>query len=266
MGLYDKALLLVQSGTSREGSKSALMERLQRLPRKKTTPYTALSLLKANAGFESGVCLAIKDGNYSSYTSVGFGVEKLSVPSQLMQTKENNSGGYFKLESDDLYQVFNAKNPKKDLVYWVFPLGGNAVMVAGAKSPEFDPAVVSAVLKNVDGTIFLPFQPEPAEPNSPNAAEREIALFHKTHPFFSCVVLEDSLSGEINFCQEVSAMLDSSATVVTLKEKILLILLPQSKDRDLIAHRLSHTLSAKVLFSFDSEDPSAAFSNISSLS
>jgi len=101
--------------------------------------------------------------------------------------------------------------------------------------------------------------------NVGKAVEREITLFHKAHPSFSCIVLEEGVSGETNFCEEVSTMVDSTGTVVPLKGKSLLILLPQSKDRELVAHRLSKTLSAKVLFSCEADNPSAAFSGINSI-
>jgi len=279
----------------------ALKERLGRLPQKKSTPYTALSLLKAYGAFQAGICLSLNEGNYSSYASVGLGIERLSIPQEQIWSEENAQARYFKLDSQKSLDI---KNAEKDLIYWVFPLESpayntiepwRAIMILGAlESSGFKPEPVSAILGDVADKMVLPISREASEPDSsesysvesfsvepmpeisaaesfdhgkPDTVEEKIALFHQTYLDFNCIVLENPAAEPVkaDFCEKVSVMLDKAGTVIPLASDHPLILFPIAMDRELIAHRLSKTLNTKLLLSFEANNPENVITRIESM-
>ena len=268
----------------------ALRERLGRLPIKRTTPYTALSLLKAYGAFKLGICLSLKDRYYSSYVYVGFGVEKISIPQEAIWSEEKAHAKYFKLDS---HAGIETTNFKKNLNYWVFPLDSpmhsirepwKTIMILGAHGcSDFKPEPVSAILDDVADKLIFPGSSGREEaavntteqinlngPEQNEAApqqsliEEKIAQFHQMHLDFNCVVLENP-SGKPDFCEKISSMIDTLGTIVPLAYNCPLILFPIVIDRELIAHRLSKTLKTKVLLSFAASNPENALIRIDSL-
>jgi len=265
----------------------ALRERLGRLPQKTTTPHTALSLLKAYGAFQIGICLSLKDRHYSSYDSVGFGIEKISIPQDAVWSKAKAHDKYFKL---NFHTNLKTTNIRKNLVYWGFPLDSSihssrapweAIMILGIfESSDFRPEPISAILDEV-GDKLLPVKAEPdndeddivhsfeqansgrAAPHH-NAVEEKIAQFHQMHLDFNCIVLETP-AGKTNFCEKVLSMIDTLGTTVPLAYDRPLILFPIVLDRELIAHRLSKTLKTKILLSFAANTPENALIRIDSL-
>ena len=273
----------------------ALRERLIRLPQKKSTPYTILSLLKAYGAFQTGMCLSLKNGAYYSYASIGLGIEKMSFPRETIWFSEKARDRYFKLDSR---KSLNVENAEKNISYWVFPLDSSrgepaapweAVMILGAQdSSGFNPEPVSTILEDVSDKLLLQARQGAAEPDSGETApeetwtetpdqvkshtlEEEITLFHQTNLDFSCIVLENPGTAESNsgekagFCKKVSAVIGNAGTVVPLPSDRPLILLPIVMDRELIAHRLSKTLNTRPLLSFESNNPENVFTRIDSL-
>ena len=110
-----------------------------------------------------------------------------------------------------------------------------------------------------------------AEPGSPQPGsfEEEIIRYHKINPVFNCVLLEipASSGGEdkADFCQKVSGMINKIGSVIPLPSGRPLILLPSSIDRELIAHRLSKSLAAMPLLSFEAASPESVLNNIRSM-
>jgi len=280
----------------------ALRERLGRLSQKKTTPYTALSLLKAYGAFHIGICLSLNDGNYSSYVSVGFGIEKISIPQEIIWSETKAHNKYFKLDSQ---LSIGTSISKKKLIYWVFPLDPSihstrepweTIMILGALDPsDFNPEPVSVILDDVadkllspiDSRAFPPADPQDgilnlaeqinqdteldfAEPPSGETThhhsllEEKITQFHQMHLDFNCIVLENP-AGNPNFCDKVSSMLDTIGTIIPLTHDRPLILFPIVMDRELIAHRLSRTLKTKILLSFAASNPENALIRIDAL-
>jgi len=146
----------------------ALSERINRLPQRRSTPYTSLSLLKAYGAFQSGACLILKNGIYTSYTSVGFGIEKISIPRDKIWPQENVSVPYYKLDPDEKDTL---KNAEKKFEYWVFPLTTGAkdtpaadpweeIMIlgvsdsAGIKS-AFNPQSISAIIPEIADKLMI---------------------------------------------------------------------------------------------------------------
>ena len=257
----------------------ALRERLGRLPQKKTTPHTALSLLKAYGAFQTGFCLSLKEGRYSSYASVGLGIEKFSVPQNALWSEAKAKDKYFKFRFQKSPET---KSNKKDFVYWAFPLDASihnikkpweAIMILGTPEfSDFNPEPVSAILDEVADKMIPPEYHKAAGPNFGNTAmnqnlnliEEKLTQFHQMHLEFNCIVLERPVA-ENNFCERVSAMVDLTGTVIPLLFDRPLILLPIMLDRELIAHRLSKTLNTKVLLSFEASNPEKALIRIDSL-
>ena len=271
----------------------ALKERLRRLPEKKSTPYTALSLLKAYGAFQAGFCLSLNNGVYSSYTSVGLGIEKISIGEELIRSGEKKGEKYFKLNSAKSLDINEAG---KDLMYWVFPLDSGAagkgepwkaVMLLGVLDSSFDPNPVSLILEDVADKLVLPAdspaageQPDKteADPGStkpvPADFENEVILFHRMYLDFNCIVLENpavsdglvvSEEEKTDFCRTVLKMIHNAGTVIPLPSGNPLILLPIVVDRELIIHRLSKTLNTKPLLSFEANNPENVFTRLDSL-
>ena len=255
----------------------ALRERLGRLPQKKTTPHTALSLLKAYGAFQTGFCLSLKEGRYSSYASVGLGIEQFSLPQNALWSEAKARDKYFKFR---FRKSPVTKNSKKDLMYWAFPLDASthntkepweAIMILGTlEFSDFNPEPVSAILDDVADKMIPPGCRKAAESDFGEAAmtqsliEEKLNQFHQMHLEFSCIVLERP-AAETSFCERVSAMVDHTGTVIPLPSDRPLILFPIMMDRELIAHRLSRTLSTKVLLSFEASNPDNALIRIDSL-
>ena len=283
----------------------ALRERLGRLPIELSTPYTALSLLKAYGAFQAGFCLSLNDGNYSSYASVGFGIEKISIPQETVWSEAKARDRYFRLDS---LKSSETKNTKKDFIYWVFPLDApisspkntkepwKAVMILGTLEPSgFNPEPVSAILEDVADKMVLPKNQKAAvsretapdfdsmeflgygesnadESTIESAIEEEIAQFYRIYLDFNCIVLANPVTAskrtfneQLGFCEKVSSIVGRTGTVIALPSGHPLILLSVEVDRELIAHRLSKTLKTKTLLSFEAKNPENALIRISSL-
>ena len=275
----------------------ALREKLRRLPQKKSTPHTSLSLLKAYSAFQTGFCLSLKKGSYSVYASVGLASEKLSIPKDTIWSTENERENYFMLDTEKIHKIVNAD---KDLVYWVFPLNGSvsqrgsakqsfesldAVMILGVPSlaqATFEPRLISALLKDVADKLILPASRKTREMQTDSdmesgvyqSLEDEITMFHQAYLDFNCIVLENPAADEkirpgedekSSFCKKVSDIIHKTGTVISLSSGNPLILLPIVMDRELIAHRLSKILNTRPLLSFESNNPENVLTRIDTL-
>ena len=123
----------------------------------------------------------------------------------------------------------------------------------------------------------VPVNEDVVESIAQSAVEGEVAFFHRMHLDFECLVLDGSAADGADkdaaggdFCETVSAIIDKAGTVIPLTQGMTqgfpLILLPAALDRELIAHRLSKTLSAKVLLSFSADSAESAIRQLNSLS
>ena len=155
----------------------ALRERIMRLPVETHTPHTVLNLLKAYSSFQTGLCLLLKNGVYTSYASVGLGVDKISIPQENIWSEERAAQPYFKYESDTGKNL-EIKSAGEGMEYWVFPLDNSksaspepweGIMILGV--PEitkvntgFDPRSVSAILAGNTDKLFL--KPDNDEPEN----------------------------------------------------------------------------------------------------
>ena len=134
-------------------------------------------------------------------------------------------------------------------------------------APDSESAFTEAGQALKERIANLPSKKSTPEPSiSDTTAEKEIALFHQTHPEFNCLVLENSPQGsDENFCETVSSIIGSVGTVIPLPSCRPLILLSLSADRELIAHRLAKALGTKILLSFETNTPENVSARITSL-
>ena len=285
--LHETGLPLEEMGT-------ALSERIRRLSSNSSTPYTALSLLKAYGAFQSGMCLFQKDGVYCSYTSVGMGVDKISIPQIKIWSEDKAQLPYFKLDSE---LNLGTSADHEHLAYWIFPLvpaKGNPpepweevmILSAAENSESFNPKSISAIISDVADKFLIrekqalsesavTINDDAAQSSYKSGAEdtdtlkEKIADYHNIHPVLNCILLEipESANEEekADFCKKVSNMLSMTGTVLSLSGGLPLILLPDQIDRDLIAHRLSKSLKTKSLMSFEADSPENVYRKIQSL-
>ena len=299
MGLLSRA----ENNALSDEMGKALLERIKRLPRKKNTPYIALSLLKAYGSFQAGICLSLEDDLYSSYASVGLGVEKTIIPRDKIWSAANAGKKYFILDSSGSMEI---KTFQKKYVYWVFPLDTGepwgAVMLLGISDSSesraveadsaFYPGSVSAILEGITDKFLLQTGRETSEAvpsmvseddaeevieelsEESDTLEAKIAQYQRDNGYCNCIVLEipDPAGGpegnsadKEKFCKRVSDITSMTGTVFPLPSGRPLILLPLEKDRDLIAHRLSKSLNTRPLMSFEADSPENILGQINSL-
>jgi len=105
--------------------------------------------------------------------------------------------------------------------------------------------------------------------------EEIIARFYESHPEINCILLDipdgipnatpGETGGSGGFCNAVSAMIGKLGSVIPLSGGRPLVLVPESIDRELIAHRLSKSLNTRPLMSFEAASPENVLSQIHSL-
>jgi len=299
----------------------ALSERIKRLPDNATTAYTALSLLKAYAAFQSGLCLTLENGVYSSYISINFGDDKISIPQNKIWSKEKSGSPYFKYDSGEELKVNSGTD---NLNFWIFPIGQNSltpwedIMILGVSErtesgSAFNPQSISALIPDISDKLVLKMSeesPEPVDQNwleleqgsleessleevsleqvsleevsleessleqgspelhseKPGSLKDKITDYGRIHNDFGCILLDfpDSAGEEEKngFCKTLSEVLNLTGTVLPLPTGRPLILLPGLYDRELIAHRLSLSLKARLIDCFEADSPDTVFEKI----
>jgi hypothetical protein len=157
MSLFKRAF---SGETNREldDAGKALRDRLIRLGSKKSSAYTALSLLKGYGSFKIGACLDLHDdGAYKSYAIVGLGIARLSISfTELLQKDQ----AFFKIpnpESLDLKFVSPGMN------LWLFALDDfdpcrRLLLAAEEKGSAFNPEAMALLISKTNEVFF----PSPA--------------------------------------------------------------------------------------------------------
>jgi len=110
-----------------------------------------------------------------------------------------------------------------------------------------------------------------ANDNSTELSSEELGFIESNcveYNNFNCILFENPSNAEDKtlFCQKVNTMIDKMGTVTSLSTGRPLVMLPLSIDRELIAHRLSKTLNAKILLSFQADSSEIIINRINSLS
>jgi hypothetical protein len=228
MGLFKRVL---PGGTKYELDEAgrALRDRLIRLGLKKSSAYTALSLLKGYGSFKIGACLDLQDdGAHKSYAIVGLGIAKLSIPlAGLLQ--ENQA--FCKIPNPESLGL-RFLSPGMNL--WLFALDDYdpckcLLLAAEERGSAFKPEAIGLIIAETNEVFFpsasstegaaegfeldlpgeaeVPESPEPvseselAEPAGPAELSEEtletvemtrakIAEFRRGNPVFQGILLE----------------------------------------------------------------------------
>jgi hypothetical protein len=278
MGLLIKAVGKTAPELDEMGK--ALLDRIRRLPPKKTTPYTALSLLKAYGSFQTGLCLVLRKGNYTSYATVGLGVEKISIPWEKLYSPENAGKPFIKLSGTiDIGKKLTGEG----FCYWAFPLDAESpwaalILLGDNNNPLFSPESLRQIIQGaleifspqIDKILIRNTQaPESlCLANISDPLEAAIAQYNKINSRFNGIVLdlpagmaEDQAE---DFNKAVYNMTALLGITITLPSRRSLILLPDPLDKELIAHRLSRSLNTKAPMVFKAESPGEALDLIRS--
>jgi hypothetical protein len=109
--------------------------------------------VRRNSG---GICLSLEDETYISYTSVGLGVKKISIPSYILFNTERASKKFFKFDREEKTGIVFLDG-EYDL--WCFPLDKEepwgVIIILKSALPSFNPWVISIVLDAVKKIIYL---------------------------------------------------------------------------------------------------------------
>jgi hypothetical protein len=254
----------------------ALRDRILRLAKTKSSPYTALSLLKAYVSFRAGLCVSLKEGAYRDYASVGLGIAKSSIPQEVLK---HGKGGVFKAGSGaDL----SLNVPKGDLIFWAFPLDKyepcRTMLLLGGDD-SFDPAPLESIVYDTRKIFSLPGADETAELEAESALKpepergqetdlsagagqdikEELVKFHTKNARFQGIIMDPPADQTGDFCTEIAESIVSFGTAFSLPSRRCLALFPQNIDRELAAHRLTREFQTVCVFSFEADTPGRAF-------
>jgi hypothetical protein len=132
----------------------ALRDRLLRLGAKKSSAYTALSLLKGYGSFKIGACLDLNsDGAYKSYAIVGLGIAKLSVSlAGLLQEDQ----AFIKIPNPESLDL-KFLSPEMNL--WIFALDDfdpcrRLLLAAEENGSAFNPETIGLIISETNEVFF----------------------------------------------------------------------------------------------------------------
>jgi len=243
-----------------------ITERIKTLPQDENTPHTVLSLLKTHANFNSGICLSLKNGVYSSYSSLGAGVDKLSIPQEKIWSEDKANLKYFKYDL----------NPNKDFEYWIFPIHSdgskpwNIVMLLEAADNTFNADSTAEIIAQVSDKLCINEGADETSDAEPVSGEhdkikKEIIKFQEANDIFNCVIFDGSKEDHLDFSMKVSEMVNTLGTVIPLSPSRPLVLFSGVMDYELLTHRLSKSLNTTPLLSFESDSADSVMSRIQPL-
>jgi hypothetical protein len=274
--------LAPETGSELDEMGKALMDRIRRLPPKKTTPYTALSLLKAYGSFQAGLCLNLRKESYTSYATIGLGVKKIIIPQEKIYSPETSGKAYMQFDSArDLSAMFE----DEQLVFWCFPLDrdspwGAVLLLGDNNNPNFNPEFLNTIIQGcleifnpqIDKILMRNSSGDGAADqypvNASDPVEVAITQYCRIHSEFNGIILDipagTAEEDTEQFNKTVSGMVALFGTTVLLPSKRSLVLLARPMDKELIAHRLSKSLNTKALLVFEAGNPGEALSLIRS--
>jgi hypothetical protein len=258
----------------------ALLDRIRRLPPRKTTPYTALSLLKAYGSFQVGLCLHLRGKDYTSYATIGLGIERINIPCEELYSSEMAGKAFVKLSG-----VIGpgSRLADENLCYWAFPLDAESpwsalALLGDSNSPFFNPELLSLIIRGAP-EIFSPQidkilvrkTPDPAPKSGSDISgplEAAIVQYNKINAQFNGIVLDPPAGMAEEQAEDFNKMLYNMVALLgitmVLPSSHSLILLPGTLDKELIAHRLSRSLNARALMVFEAKSSGEALDLIRS--
>jgi hypothetical protein len=278
MGLLSRAIAVSTLNPAEKTVRDRILRLIQR--KEGTSPYTALSLLKARAAFQVGVCLALRNNRYVSYASVGLGITRTIISQKLIAAcvMPNTLPRYCKVAAPEQFPL----NVDRDAAIWLFPLEetGNEepcrvlLLIIESGSSAFNPAGFACIVDTVRKAL-LPAADEktattPPAPFAENVdsatltrerVENSICEYCKQHPVFQGMVLELPAleDGRNHALRQLDQMVSSLGVVIPLSKTRDLALFPQDIDRELIVHRLVKSLGVLCPRSFEADSLERAF-------
>jgi hypothetical protein len=177
----------------------ALRDRLIRLGAKKSSAYTALSLLKGYSSFKIGACLDLNDGVYKSYAIVGLGITRLSLSLAGLLHEDQ---AFLKIPDSELTDL---KFAGAGMNVWIFALDDSdpckcLLLAAEEDGSAFNPETIALILAETNEVFFpsaaaIETAPESFDLELPGeaAAETETEVREAPDP----EVLEPELAAEL---------------------------------------------------------------------
>ncbi|MDR2304253.1 MAG: hypothetical protein LBE10_06670 [Treponema sp.] len=263
MGLLSKAATKSSYPGTIDNMGEALKNRILRIPRSNSTADTALSLLKAYGPFQAGFCFMLFAGEYVCYASSGAGKGKLRFP---LQRIPENTGHYRRLEGN-----LNGSVPEGARV-WFFPLDRKNPcqnLFLCIEEGGLNPESLMLLLKEL-GEVLTPRQKASLrkksgllergmKKRSPISGEEEsggletiIRRSMEGENGVGGIILKDRKDTK-DFPAAVSRAVSSLGNVFPLPDSTCLILVPATMDQELLAHRLSKSLDAKIALRFEAD-------------
>ena len=254
---------------------------------------TGICLILKEKTYSSVTSLGLKTGKLSIPLESIWSIEKAG--SNYFKLDPGEKVGITNAEENLDYWAFPLRNRNADPAK---PWDGIMILGIGespGSSSVFDPGSVSAVLSGNEDKILVKREQEPdgvdtaeeetdesgfqeynsaddflrEKNNERDSVKEKIAQFHLNHSTINCIILEIPASAAAgdkdDFCRKVTDMISLTGTVIPLPSGSPLILLSDKSDRELIAHRLSHSFSTKPIISFEADDPENVCRQISSL-
>lgn len=242
-GLLGKASSLLGEGADAdEAFEAAFVQRVRRLPIIDSTPYTALSLLKAFQPFSAGLCLILRKDNYECVASIGVESAAESIPIASLFPPSDLGPHSIGAAGD-----FGIASATPETEAWVFPVSPEEAPYGAALILVEEPGkpLSLPILSRVIAACAEQFAPLPEPRKDAGVGTKEVLA--STLKKFPCqlIVLEREGSGDL--AKEAGAAVASLGSAIALSEGQALIAIPPGHDRELLAHRLAKSLQAVAL-------------------
>ncbi|MDR1586125.1 MAG: hypothetical protein LBS57_01570 [Treponema sp.] len=265
MGLLSKAAVKTNPVLDEMGK--VLRDRILRLPTADNTPETALNLLKAYLSFHRALCLSLSKDSYESYASSGAVTGPVKIPVKKIFSPERDVD-FFCAESDGFFSDQGITGR-----VWVFPLDSekpwrHVFLLSEEGKPGFNAESTAALLAET-GEKLIPSGRPAADGASPRAGDADggkdvwnlLEKFAGACKAFHGIVL-DAKNGTADLTKLVSKMLRYTGEAAALPGGNCLVLVNDSIDRELLAHRLAKNIKTRALLQFGADSAAGALKEL----
>lgn len=269
-GLLNKALSNDNTDTALDTDMgSVLVERLQRLHKNESSPFTALSLLKAFIPFHLGLILIQKEATIKIPAALGIEdtddidsalIMQNSDDASLLHILDNNelnSISLFAGQSVFLYTLFSDKQQKAVLL---LSEGPNAAI---------DPDLLRYVLEQTKSAFYGSFiQVNPEQTTGTVLTDKKLATFAETsalNGFPLELFLFESLPESEQDPEKFQNTLESQGTALFLASKQYLLASNSIPDTEVFVHRLQKSYGILVTHSRHIKDQAELTDYLASL-
>ncbi|GAB1481332.1 hypothetical protein MASR2M78_01470 [Treponema sp.] len=267
MGLFDKALgasanagvrsmpqemagkgLLLRAAklegkAAGEDFKVACIERVMHLPLQASVQYTALSLIKAYYPFSAGILLKLGGAFYESHSSIGLETSSHRFPVELIQKESLEKPLRLGKAASVGIDAGQAEE-----VAWSFPLDDekpstSVLILVLAPEPSYKLDTLFHVITACRSRLII---------GGSSSKERGTIKTFLSSLAMPCLLLILERQGVApapisSFEEEAKKASGELASVYPLQANRMLVSIKQEHDSELIAHRLSKTLSSSII-------------------